>query len=100
MTVPYNPQQNEVAERKNRAITGAVRSMLHDQSFPLYLWAQTSAAVVYLKNKSPRKILGRKTPEEAFTGRRLDAEHIRNFGCLTYFHVPSEKRTKLDLIAQ
>jgi hypothetical protein len=30
MTVPYNPQQNGVAERKNRAITGAARSMLHD----------------------------------------------------------------------
>jgi hypothetical protein len=27
MKVPYNPQQNGVAERKNRAITGATRSM-------------------------------------------------------------------------
>jgi transposase InsO family protein len=48
MTVPYNPQQNEVAKRKSRAITGAVRSMLHDQSFPLYLWVEASVAVVYL----------------------------------------------------
>jgi hypothetical protein len=30
MTVPYNPQQNGVSERKNRAITSATRSMLHD----------------------------------------------------------------------
>jgi hypothetical protein len=37
MTIPYNPQQNGVVERKNRAITGAARSMLHDQSLPLYL---------------------------------------------------------------
>ena len=29
-TVPYNPQQNRVAERKNRAIIGAARAMLHD----------------------------------------------------------------------
>jgi hypothetical protein len=36
------------------------------------------------------------TPEEAFTGRKPDVEHIRIFGCLTYSHVPSEKRTKLD----
>jgi hypothetical protein len=31
LIVPYNPQQNGVAKRKNRAIVGAVRAMLHDQ---------------------------------------------------------------------
>jgi hypothetical protein len=100
MTVPYNPQQNGVAERKNRAITGAARSMLHDQSLPLYLWAEASATAVYLQNRSPHRILGKMTPEEAFTGRRPDVEHIRIFGCLTYSHVPSEKRTKLDPTTQ
>jgi hypothetical protein len=44
--------------------------------------------------------LGKKTPEEAFTGRRSDVEHIMIFGCLTYSHVPSEKRTKLDPTTQ
>jgi hypothetical protein len=74
--------------------------MLHDQTFPLYLWVEASVAVVYLQNKSPHKILGRKTPEEAFISRRPDVEHIRIFGCLTYSHVPSEKRTKLDPTTQ
>jgi hypothetical protein len=96
MIVAYNPQQNRVVERKNRAITGATRSMMHDQTLPLFLWAEVSAAAVYLQNKSPHKILGKKTPKEAFTGKRPDVEHIRIFGCLTYSHVPSEKRTKLD----
>jgi hypothetical protein len=100
MIVPYNPQQNGVAERKNRAITGAARSMLHDQALPLYLWAEASVVAVYLQNRSPHRVLGRKTPEEAFTGRRPDVEHIRIFGCLTYSHVPSEKRTKLDPTTQ
>jgi hypothetical protein len=40
--------------------------------------------------------LERKTLEESFTGRRPNVEHIRIFGCLTYSHVPSEKRTMLD----
>jgi hypothetical protein len=40
--------------------------------------------------------LGRKTPEEAFTGHRFDVEHLCIFGCSTFSHVPSEKRTKLD----
>jgi hypothetical protein len=100
MTVPYNPQQNGVAERKNRAITGATRSMLHDQSLPLYLWAEACCTAVYLQNRSPHRILGKMTPEEAFTGRRPDVEHIRIFGCSTFSHVPSERRTKLDPTAQ
>ena len=32
-TTPYNPQQNGVAERKNRAIVGAEKAMLYDQDF-------------------------------------------------------------------
>jgi len=31
LNVPYNSQQNGVAERKNRTILGAARSMIHDQ---------------------------------------------------------------------
>jgi hypothetical protein len=100
MTVPYNPQQNGVAERKNQAITNAVRSMLHDQSLPLYLWAEANATAIYLQNRSPHRILEKMTPKEAFTGRRPNVEHIRIFGCLTYSHVPSEKSTKLDPTGQ
>jgi hypothetical protein len=40
LIVPYNPQQNGVAERKNMAIVGAARAMLHDQGLPLFLWAE------------------------------------------------------------
>ena len=39
--------------------------------------------------------MGRKTPEEVFTRRRLEIGHFRIFGCLVYCHVPSEKRKKL-----
>jgi transposase InsO family protein len=30
LTIPYNPQQNRVAEWKNRAIVGVSRAMLYD----------------------------------------------------------------------
>ena len=94
MTMPYNSQQNGVVERKNRVITGAARSMLHDQSLPLYLWAEASAAAVYLQNRSPHRILGKMTPEEAFIGRRPDVEHIRIFGCLILFSCPLREEDK------
>ena len=34
--VPYKPQQNKVAERKNRSIVGATNAMIHDQGLPLF----------------------------------------------------------------
>eukprot|EP00253_Pinus_taeda_P035784 PITA_35784 len=37
LTTPYNPQQNRVAERKNRAIVGAAKAMLHHQALPKFL---------------------------------------------------------------
>jgi transposase InsO family protein len=48
LTVPYNPQQNGVCKRKNRAIVGAARVMLHDQGLPLFLWAEACYIAVYL----------------------------------------------------
>ena len=37
-----------------------------------------------------------KTLEEAFSGKKPEVGHFRIFGCLTYLHVPSEKRKKLE----
>jgi transposase InsO family protein len=48
LIVPYNPQQNGVAGRKNRAIVGATRVMLHDHGLPLFLWVEACYTVVYL----------------------------------------------------
>jgi hypothetical protein len=70
--------------------------MNHDQSLPMFLWAEASMMVVYVQNKSPHKILKDMTPEEAFTGVNPKVGHFRIFGCLFYIHVPKEKRMKLD----
>ena len=34
LTIPYNPQQNGVAERKNRSLE-PVKAMIHDQDLPM-----------------------------------------------------------------
>jgi transposase InsO family protein len=38
-TVPYKPQQNGVAERKNRTIIEVTKAMIHDHSLPMTPWA-------------------------------------------------------------
>jgi hypothetical protein len=40
--------------------------------------------------------LGDKTPEDYFFGKNLEVGNFRIFGCLTYSHVPYEKRTNLE----
>jgi len=36
------------------------------------------------------------TPKEKFIGKKPDVSHFRMFSCITYVHVPDEKRSKLD----
>jgi hypothetical protein len=50
---------------------------------------------MYLQNRSPHKVLGNVTPEEAFTRKRPYISHLRIFGCVAYSHIPAERR-KLD----
>lgn len=99
LIVPYNPQQNGVAKRKNRAIFGPTKAMLHDQVLPMFLWEEACNTYIYLQNRSPHKVLGRLILEEAFTGKKPYLGNFRIFGCFVYCHVPSEKRM-LDLTVE
>ena len=96
LTVPYNPQQNGVAERKNKTIVEASKAMMHDQSLPMFLWEEASRTIVYVQNNCPHKIVKNVTLEEAFTGVKPEVSHLRLFSFPVYIHVPKEKRTSLE----
>jgi hypothetical protein len=96
LSTPYNPQQNGIVERKNQTIMEAVKVMSHDQDLPMHLWAEAAKTTVYMQNKSLHKVLENKTPEEMFSREKPEVSHFRIFGCPVFFHVPREKRTKLD----
>ena len=69
--------------------------MLHDQGLPKFLWGEAANNAVYVQNRNWHQALDFKTPEEVFTGNKLDVSHFRIFGCLVYFQVPKEKGNKL-----
>jgi transposase InsO family protein len=95
LTIPYNPQQNGVAEHKNRTIMEVVKTMIHDQDLPMCLCAEATMATVYVQNQLSHSRLGLKTPEEMFTGKKREVRHLKIFGCLVFIHIPKEKRNKL-----
>ncbi|RDX94009.1 hypothetical protein CR513_23663, partial [Mucuna pruriens] len=55
LTTRYTPQQNGVAERKNRTIMDMVRCMLKDKQLPREFWAEAVATAVYILNRCPTK---------------------------------------------
>jgi hypothetical protein len=96
LTTPYNPQQNGVAERKNRSIEESVKAMMNDQNLSMFLWGEAAMTTVYVQNRSPHPVLKNMIPKEAFFGKKPSVEHLRIFGCPIYIHVPKDKRKKLD----
>ena len=51
---------------------------------------------VYVQNRLSHSALGFKTPEEMFSGNKLEVIHLKIFGFPVFVHVSKEKRNKLD----
>ncbi|XP_074369148.1 uncharacterized protein LOC141710363 [Apium graveolens] len=96
LTTSYTPQQNGVAERKNRTILDMARSMVKEKHLPRTFWAEAVLCAVYLLNRCPTKSVRNKTPNEAWSGSKPSMGHLKIFGCIAYTHVPDQKRKKLD----
>nr|GEY19304.1 putative ribonuclease H-like domain-containing protein [Tanacetum cinerariifolium] len=50
-SVPRTPQQNGIAERKNRTLIEAARTMLADSQLPIPFWAESVNTACYVQNK-------------------------------------------------
>ncbi|WZY72232.1 hypothetical protein YC2023_004472 [Brassica napus] len=93
---PYTPQQNGVAERKNRHLMEVARSMMFQANVPKKFWSDAVATACYLINRTPTLILKGQSPFEVLNKHKPSLEHIRIFGCLCYVLIPGELRNKLE----
>lgn len=66
-TMPGTPEQNGVAERRNRTLMDMVRCMLCNSSLPEFLWGEALKTAAYILNQVPSKSV-LKTPYELWAG--------------------------------
>ncbi|GJT98155.1 hypothetical protein Tco_1093673 [Tanacetum coccineum] len=75
------PQQNGVAERRNRTLIEAARTMLADAKLPVTFWAEAVNTACYVQNRVLVTKPLNKTPYELFNGRAPAIGFLRPFGC-------------------
>ncbi|GKF90435.1 ribonuclease H-like domain-containing protein, partial [Tanacetum coccineum] len=75
------PQQNGVAERRNRTLIEASRTMLADSKLPTTFWAKAVNTACYVQNRVLVVKPHNKTPYELFHGRTPTLSSMRPFGC-------------------
>ena len=94
-SVPYTPQQNGVAERKNRALKEMETCKMEENGLSPKLWDEAINCVAYVQNRSPHKALDGKTPYEAWSGHKPNVSHFRVFGSKAWARLHLEKRKAL-----
>ncbi|GJY76643.1 ribonuclease H-like domain-containing protein [Tanacetum coccineum] len=80
-SVARTPQQNGVAERRNRTLIKAARTMLADSKLPTTFWAEVVNTACYVQNRVLVVKPHNKTPYELFHGRTPTLSFMRPFGC-------------------
>ncbi|GJY22208.1 putative ribonuclease H-like domain-containing protein [Tanacetum coccineum] len=80
-SVARTPQQNGVAERRNRTLIEAARTMLADSKLPTTFWAKAVSTACYVQNRVLVVKPHNKTPYELFRGFKPALSFMRPFGC-------------------
>ncbi|GJS13804.1 putative ribonuclease H-like domain-containing protein [Tanacetum coccineum] len=73
--------KNGVAERKNRTLIEAARTMLADSLLPIQFWAEAVNTACYVLNRVLVTKPQMKTPYEILMGRSPNISFMRPFGC-------------------
>ena len=95
-SIPYTPQQNGVAKRKNRSLKEMATCMMEAKTLPPKFWAEAINCTAYIQNSMTHKQLDGMTPFEAWSGHKLDVTHFRIFGSRAWARIPTKKRKDLQ----
>ena len=93
--MPYNPQQNGVAEIMYKTILNMFRSMMFFNNVKLMFWTDAVLCAVYIKNRCPSNTIINKTPYEMWHGHFPSIKHFGVFGSTCYVLIAKVQRNKL-----
>lgn len=96
LTTAFTPQQNGVAERRNRTIMNMVCCLLTEKEMSKILWTEAAKWTNHVINKSLTKAVKEMAPEERWSGLKPTVDYFKVFGSIAHIHIPEKKRTKLD----
>lgn len=95
LTTARTPEQNGVAERKNRTLIEAVRSMAAEAHIPAFLWEELFRTATYLQNRTTTRSLSKSTPYEKLHKEKPDVTDLRVIGSAAHIWIPPDLRNKL-----
>ncbi|GJX43789.1 retrovirus-related pol polyprotein from transposon TNT 1-94 [Tanacetum coccineum] len=93
---PYTPKQNDVAERKNKTLIKAARTMLNGSVLSKHFWTDAVRIAYYTQNRSIIVKRHDKTSYEIFKERILDISYFHVFGCPVFIHNHKDHLGKFD----
>jgi transposase InsO family protein len=72
----YNPQQNNIVQRRNQMVVGMARALLKQRGMTIVFWGEAVVTVVYILNRSSTKALNGRTLYESWHGRKPTISHL------------------------
>ncbi|RVW35898.1 Retrovirus-related Pol polyprotein from transposon TNT 1-94 [Vitis vinifera] len=96
------PQQNGVAERKNRHLLEVARCLMFSSNVPNYFWGEAILTATYLINRMPSRVLTFQSPRQLFL-KQFPHTHaassdlpLKVFGCTAFVHVYPQNRESMN----
>lgn len=93
-SAPYSPQQNGVAERRNRYLKEMTMCLLLEGGLDEKYWGEAVLTSTYVQNRLPSRSIGM-SPFERWYGRKPSFKHFRIFGSDAWVQIPAERRKKM-----
>jgi hypothetical protein len=90
------PQQNGIAERKNRIVQEAARTMLNEAKLSDGYWREFVITTIYILNRGQIKVNSDKIPYELCSRRAPSIKYFKVFGSKCYIKRLDESLGKFD----
>ncbi|XP_073282378.1 uncharacterized protein [Primulina huaijiensis] len=95
-SAPKTPQQNGIAERKNRTLQETARAMLASKNISKRFWAEALNTACHISNRVYLRSGSTMTSYEIIMGKKPNLKYFHVFGCVCYTLNDRDQLAKFD----